>query len=455
MIQKILFENAKNNIVLLVVFLLSAFILAGCGSSGGGGGSSESYSEPAGTITATPLMSVATLKSWIDAGYVGAGEFNHVVILDYGSDNTKGWLPGAVTVGVSEIRQTRIEGVAWASSLVGTGEQIDTLIQRSGITANSTIVITTNGEAYMSARLYWTLRYWGFPKNKLKVLDGGNNVYDALYDMSLAESAPVSSTYSVSHNAALQANLRASIGEVIIDVVPDNGDTQLTIDTRGATGYNGATKTGGDLDKTLNSAVTDHKTVMEGHVAGGTYIVPTFYNIDGTYKSIPELEALSLGNGTPLGNIGATYDKTTVYCGAGYSASQLFFVLDALLDVNVQLYDGSMSQWMQYATVRVDADENGLDDNTGAGLPVSSPWSVEDVTDVAGVFGSGPNFNTDNGVPLDKIEEIRYLGEEATEFPTPASVPNQVEDEDADYMNSGGTITTPPSPFSDNGAVGC
>ncbi len=453
MIRKV-FKHTKDNVVLFAAVVLSCFILTACG--GGGGGSSDSYDEPTGTTTDSVLIDATTLKTWIDAGYVHAGDFNQVVILDYGSDNTQGWIPGAVTVGTNEARQTRIEGVAWAASLVGTGEQMDSLIQRAGIDANTTIVITTNGNAYLSTRLYWTLRYWGFPKSQLKVLDGGNRAYDALYDMSYEDASPAASSYSVSKNiAGLQDQLRASIGEVIVDVVPDNGETQLTIDCRGATGYNGGTATLGYLDNILGIS-SSHRTVMEGHVAGGTYIAPTFFNADGTFFNVEALETFTLGDGvTTLGDL-ADYDKVTVYCTSGYGAARVFFVLDALLGVNVQLYDGSMSQWMQYAAVETDADTDGYDDNTGAGLPAGSAWSVESVTDVGGVAGSGPNYNaTDNGVALDSIEEIRYLTEEAADFPSPDLVPNQVEEEDADYMESGGTSTSTVSPYDDNGAAGC
>lgn len=454
MIQKG-FKHAKNHFVLMAVLVLSSLVLVACGSGGGGGSGSDSYSAPVGTTTATPLISAETLKTWVDAGYVGkTGGFNHVVVVDYGSNNTKGWIPGAVTVGANEIRQTRVEGAAWAASLVGTGEQLDTMIQRAGIDGNTTIVLTTNGNAYMSARLYWTLRYWGFPKSQLKMLDGGNNAYDALYDLSLFASDPSPSAYSVAENDALQVDLRASIGEVITDVVPDNGVTQLTIDCRGGTGYNGGTMTAGYLDNLLGVA-SDHKTVMEGHISGGTYVAPSFFNADGTYN-VAALDTWALGNGDQLGQLSNIYDKVTVYCTSGFGAARVFFVLDALLGVDVQLYDGSMSQWMQYAAVVTDVDADGFDDNTVAGLPAASAWSVEGVTDVAGVYGSGPAYNaTDNGVALDKIEKIRYLSEEAADFPTPASVPNQVEEVDADYMESGGAIASPASPFSDNGSVGC
>jgi 3-mercaptopyruvate sulfurtransferase SseA len=448
-----MFKSSRSHVLLLAAVLLSGFMLIGCGSGGGGSTDSDSYSAPVNTTTATPLISAATLKSWIDADYVKSGA---VVVLDYGSVNTvstKGWIPGAVTVGVNEARMTRVEGVAWAASLVATGEQMDTLIQRAGIDNNSTIVFTSNYNAYMSARLYWTFRYWGFPKSQLKVLDGGNAAFDAAYDMSFAESSPVASSYSVASNSALQDGLRASIGEVLMDVVPDNGVSQLTIDCRGATGYNGSTATAGYFDNVV-SGISTHKTVMEGHVSGGTYIDPAAMYVAGKYKTGADLLAIVLGNGQTLGEAIASNDKITVYCTSGYGAARTFFALDALTNANVQLYDGSMSQWMQYAAVVTDANADGYDDNTQAGLPVSSPWSVEPYTDHGVIIG--PAYNaTDNGVALDLIEKINYLQEEAADFPTPAIVPNQVESADEDYMQSGGASVTPVGAFSDNGGVGC
>jgi len=456
MIQKV-FKSSRSHVLLMAALLLSGFVLIGCGSGGGGGGStsSDSYDAPANTTTATPIISAATLKSWIDDDYIASGA---VAVLDYGSPATEDWIPGAVTVGANEARMTRVEGVAWAASLVATGEQMDTLIQRAGIDQNTTIVITNTGNPYLSARLYWTFRYWGFPKSKLKILDGGNAAFDAAYDMSLAESKPAPSTYSVSSNAALQANLRASIGEVITDVVPDNGVSQLTIDCRGSVGYNGATATLGYLDNLLGIAPTDtepaHRTVMEGHVAGGTYFNPADLYVAGKYKTGADLLAVELGNGETIGEAIAKYDKITLYCTSGYGAARAFAALDALTNATVQLYDGSMSQWMQYAAVVTDADTDGYDDNTGAGLPVGSPWSVEEITD-HGVI-EGPAYNaTDNGLDVAYVEELRYQSEEAADFPTPASVPNQVETADEEYMSSGGASVTPIGAFSDNGGVGC
>jgi hypothetical protein len=226
----------------------------------------------------------------------------------------------------------------------------------------------------------------------------------------------------------------------------------LTIDCRGAGGYNGGTMTVGYFDN-LTGLGTDHKTVMEGHVSGGTYTSPGFYNADGTYN-VAALATWPLGNGETLGELAGLYDKVSVYCTSGYGAARVFFVLDALLGTDVQLYDGSMSQWMQYAAAITDADLDTYDDNTAAGLPIASAWSVIPYTD-HGVL-AGPAYNaTDNGVALDKIERVNYLIEEAADFPTPASVPNQVETADEEYMSTGGASTTPVGAFTDNGGVGC
>jgi hypothetical protein len=221
---------------------------------------------------------------------------------------------------------------------------------------------------------------------------------------------------------------------------------------------------------------------MEGHISGGTWMNPGHLFVSGKYKDADALRLVVLGNGETIGEALTNYDKITVYCTSGYGASRTFFALDAVLNANVQIYDGSMSQWMQYAAVATDdqtwqavvpatdpatyefiAGADTYDDDSLGGLPVGSPWSVEKLTDNGG--DEGPAYNSGapityptapaNGLALDKIEKVNYLTEEALDFPTPASVPNQVETADEEYMSSGGASTTPVGAFSDNGGVGC
>jgi len=63
---------------------------------------------------------------------------------------------------------------------VGTGAAIDELLQGHGITPDDVIVITSSQlTPWISCppRLWWTLYYWGFTPDKIKLLNGGNKAY--------------------------------------------------------------------------------------------------------------------------------------------------------------------------------------------------------------------------------------------------------------------------------------
>jgi len=460
MIQKVL-KGSISHVLLLAALLLSGFVLIGCGSGGGGG--SDDYDEPAKAAT-TPvvgqddnvLITAATLKSWIDAGDVNKeGDYNKVVILDFYSDYTagQGWIPGAIKLGLGDVRESRVEGVALMTAMVGTGEQMDALIAAAGITSNTTIVLTSNtGSTWAVPRLYWALSYWGFDASRLKVLSGGNAAFDANYDLVWQETEASSSDgYSVRDNV-LQPNLRASIGEMIVDVAPAvKAGTELTIDCRGSASFSGAPKTSAYIDKVLITDDTVAKatnTVMEGHVSGGTYIntADLYEVVDGlkVHKSVADLGNVVLGNGETLAQAVAKYDKITGYCNSGHGAGDSFFALGVLLGGNVQIYDGSMSQWMQYAEITTDANSDGVDDLTGAMLPIGTQWSVEGLMDhllgyvSTGTVVEGPAYNAlpTSSVPVDNIEQLRYLSEQAEMYPSPLDLPNQIEASDLDYIDS-------------------
>ena len=169
---------------------------------------------------AASLLEPTQLKKWIDNGYrTEKGE--RVVILDvvpgkesreswyagdldklrkqlgkkYGEDSPAykmleqqersgflGHIPGAllnVSHGDLETRE-RSDGPLMTDHEVGTGAGIDALLQGHGITADDVIVITSSQQTPWMAcppRLWWTLYYWGFPSEKIKILNGGNKAY--------------------------------------------------------------------------------------------------------------------------------------------------------------------------------------------------------------------------------------------------------------------------------------
>lgn len=356
----------------VLVFCLLMVATAALGLSGC---SSDNYDTPtvannapvAGAAT-NVLIEPATLKGWMDQGLVASnGTFDsRVVILDFNSDTTKQRIKSACRVSAAELNSTRLEGVGNAASMVATGAQMDAVIQRLGINENTTIVITTNSSTYQATRAYWIFRYWGFPKERLKVLDGLDAAFAAAYpDLMTTEVPTVTpSTYSVRNLDGINDDLRASVGEMIeiVKTLPTS-TTNVVLDAR-------ATATTGGywgLSPTPGLIVSGSVVVFDGHPVDGGYLNQADLYSGGKFKSAAEIKTLFEGKGWAPGK------KVTVYCTSGYSTSPLFFALDAILGGDVQIFDGSWSQFGKYSQYALG----------GGQLPVGSPWAIDKYLDPA------------------------------------------------------------------------
>jgi 3-mercaptopyruvate sulfurtransferase SseA len=186
--------------------------------------STTNYDTPITPRTSATLIAPDTLKSWIDSGIVNSTGFDKVIILDVTSlaTYTAGHIPGAQFVNSADIAQTRMEGPAADVTMVLDGTRIDALVQKFGIDKNTTIVFTSGaaspgaGSVLTATRSYWIFRYWGFPKEKLKVLDGINFAWNATYGLTPGNPpTPMPSTYSVKNNVKLRTDLRSSLADII------------------------------------------------------------------------------------------------------------------------------------------------------------------------------------------------------------------------------------------------
>ena len=379
-----------RNLSLLAGLALTATLLLG-------GCSTDSYDNPT-TASNVPvagastnvLIEPATLKAWIDQGLVNNenGFDQKVVILDFApaTDVTPRIL-GAHRVPQGDLQTKRFEGVGDASPMVGTGAQMDAVIQRLGIDDNTIIVFTTSQVPYYATRAYWTFRYWGFPKECLKFLNGGNTAFGTGYPELMSteaqekagESKPTvtPSTYSVRNLAGVNDDLRASVGEMIeiVKTLPTS-TTDVVLDARGIDPIPNDSKTYSGYYGTLSTPgaiVTGTTVVFDGHPVGGEYLNQSkLFNTDSitkisTFKPAADIKALFVTKGWKEGK------KVTVYCTSGYSTSPLFFALDAILGGDVQLFDGSWSQLGNYSN----------NEDMGGKLPVNSLWAIDSFLDLS------------------------------------------------------------------------
>jgi 3-mercaptopyruvate sulfurtransferase SseA len=271
----------KNNSKRLSFLILSVFLilvplyLYSCG-----GGSD--YDNPQLQATsASVLISPETLNAWITNGYgTDSAGYNKMVVLDVASASGatsytgSGHAPGAFLLDTAtDLQVARSEGIGGSYSdgsintpgLVATSEMINTVIRRTGIDKNTVVVITGDSLLNMGTT-YFNFRYWGFPKERLKVLDRTNAAYKtAGFSLDTAlPAAPEPSTYTVC-DLTQNTSLRATLSDMI-NVAEGTEPNSLAWDVRTLNEFNGvAGSTSGPLGN-------PKKVAFEGHIKGAIHL---------------------------------------------------------------------------------------------------------------------------------------------------------------------------------------
>lgn len=415
MSEKVMKKGKAFIATLLGVIAVVSLTIWGCGTSGYDG---QTAGTQAITKTDTALIDAATLKGWVDAGLVNkqAG-YERVVILDVSTNpviapattpstddstnayNTVGHIPGAqlISAGSAAFYETRAEGpMSITGSMVCTGATMDSLIQKAGIDATTTIVLTTNGTSALNlTRAYTTFRYWGFPKSRIKVLQSGNAGWTAAgYALTSNVPSIQKSTYGVAQNGKSNVNtdMRVSLGEMIAyvkGIVAGNAGNVYILDT--------VRPANPGIFKTTDLLATGY-TPFDGYVKG-SYGFPLASVITGvTFKTADEIKAAvsaAFSSTSTIGDANRDSAKTFItMCRAGNNASQAYFVLDGIAyynsNVDIKWYDGSLGQWNLCAS-KDHLALNGT--NAGGKLAVGSIWDTTSLMDSL-------TWNVDRGLTI-------------------------------------------------------
>lgn len=341
--------------------LLTAAMLVVTGCGGSGDTANGNYPDPTASITTTKtanaLIDAATLKQWMDEGKVNSTDpanCDRVVIVTVASaaQYATQHIPGAQLMNsATELTMTRLEGVGSITTMVLDGPSMDALVQRLGIDSNTTVVFVAsrNQNTLNAARAYFTFRYWGFPRERLKLLNGGENAWETAvtantwgdaFKLTTAAPTVAASSYSIRNlyvnGGSSTANfaVRTSIGEMLSVVdginagtLPVNDSGVAILDVRG----------GNPAVFVQNAGVDDYAQ----YTLSGTGNTSTF-------KPVADLVARLAGFG-----VTSAKRMTYVYCASGLRAASPFFVLDGILGWNVSMYDGSWNQWSSYASSAV------------------------------------------------------------------------------------------------------
>ncbi|MDA8104958.1 MAG: selenite/tellurite reduction operon rhodanese-like protein ExtH [Nitrospiraceae bacterium] len=350
----------KNRLSLLLISILLVSISFYLYSCGGGG-----YSDPTVEATSTSvLISPETLNGWITKGY-GTDQYGYtkVVVFDVTSQAAyiKGHVPGAYLMDSNtDVSATRSDGVSDTVSDVATKAIMDNVIQRTGVDEKTVIVFTTDsgaGNLMALGRAYFNFRYWGFPKERLRVLDGFNDTYSkAGFTLdTTVPSAPPASTYSVCQLQTQSDRFRAPLAEMIT-VAEDNDPKTVVLDARSPNEYNGvAGSTAGP------TGASGGYVAFEGHVRTAvSQNYTTLLGSDG--RLLPKNDLISLFNAAGASSSTMSYS----YCRTSYRAAITFLALDGVLGWPAKIYDGAWIEWGQMA----DQTEDGA-------LATDSPWRTD------------------------------------------------------------------------------
>lgn len=445
MSEMIVKQSRLFRAVLLGTVMSAALTLWGCGTSSYDdvAAARNAALDAAVTTTKTPaIIDAATLKGWMDEGKVNApaGSLDRVALVSVTtmknySTTSKLHIPGAALLdSSSELYATREEGLGPVGSMVPAGAQMDTVIKKLGIDANTTIVLTipkasTDSEHYAQSRAYFTFRYWGFDRNRVKILNGGDDSWDFAGYTALTKAAPVisPSTYSVAKNkSGLKDILRYSMTELLTRVDAMIADsTQLDswqmIEARGATTTPYLTNALRTKDP---SGGTAHAMMFLADRVNGETTRNRLY--PSKNDLITRMATLPLKNGVDDAFISPA-KKTIVMCGSAISASPSFVLFDAVLGVpegQIMMYDGSSSQWNGYSNARITAA------NPTATAGQIAAWAFD--TRIQGTMPTTGTLAT-------------LLTGYALNAPS-STLMNQIENADKAYMTpvttTGGTVTT-------------
>jgi 3-mercaptopyruvate sulfurtransferase SseA len=413
-------ERRSVLLYLVGILMIATLTIVGCGV--------DSYKDPAASITTTKtetsLIEAATLKQWMDEGKVNSTDpanRDKVVIVTVASaaQYAAQHIPGALLMDSgSEATMTRMDGLAPISTEVLDGPSVDALVSKLGIDEHTTVVFSAskNQNALNPARAYFTFRYWGFPKERLKILNGGENGWDTAVTnngwlasyatTSISTPAPAASSFSVKklyNGGTANFDLRTSLGQMITVVDKINAGT-LPID---ATGVAILDTRGGAITGNITNALIDDYAQYALSGTGNT----------STYKPTSDIVSRLTGSF----NITASTSLTFVYCASGVRAASVFFVLDGILGWPVTMYDGSWNQWNAYVPQIAPA------------VSPNSAWLVTNVS--PGTIISRTTGTATGTITVDTSANTMYTT--ITDYRA-----NQILNEDKAYFTSGGTSGT-------------
>lgn len=245
-----------------------------------------------------------------------------------GGGGVSGHIPDSALIDWKTIAVKTKAGDVELYDMVPDKEAFEKLMQESGVSAGSAVVVTNPGDSVPAladgTRLYWNIKYYGH--DNVAVLDGGVAKWAAeKRKIDYGRTKPKKGDWKAT---AERREMLATLDDV--QRASTSGDAQL-VDIRTPDFYLGLTHKGA-------------KVARKGHIPGA--------------KNMPfPLIAKESGQGTKFystdelrrvaGELGIDPSKPAItHCNTGHLSSAGWFVLHELLgDQDVRMYVGSMNEW--------------------------------------------------------------------------------------------------------------
>ena len=327
------------------------------------------------------LISAKELKALLDDK---AMKDKVIILSDSGINNIPGamrlpvWNSGGGADNGSVVTQNRFvrnEGPIANDYQIINGVNIDDRLQTWGVKKDSIIVLTSawnnSGAGTNVAGWFWYLSYWGFSKNNLKVLDGGNEAYRVIVgeENMTAVRSPYpteKSKFSVREIPGDRFGIvRHSLGQ-IIEAVKNNdyleGRKLMFSTLTNAMGSwfkdeNGKDAVVNFYGFTYGGKIRGQKFIKNipdtpGNNVTVSSVVKDINGVDRTvyrYKTTEELKTVIFDREIPDRNVTILPEDRSasivIYCGSGTTTVPYFMSLQMAGYYNTAIFGGNASGW--------------------------------------------------------------------------------------------------------------
>ncbi|HEY9139879.1 MAG TPA: sulfurtransferase [Bryobacteraceae bacterium] len=207
-------------------------------------------------------------------------------------------------------------------------QQFEELMERSGVTPDTTVVIYGDNNNWFAAWALWQAKVYGH--RDVRLMNGGRKKWLSESRELSTEAPKVKSTKYTAKEA--DVSLRAFLPQVQAASAQAAAQAAALVDVRSPQEFTGEILAPPGLPETCQRG---------GHVPGARSIPwSKAANDDGTFKSADELRQLYTSEGVDGSK------PVIAYCRIGERSSHTWFVLKYLLGFNdVTNYDGSWTEW--------------------------------------------------------------------------------------------------------------